>query len=135
MDGIVRTFGTALSIAVPKVGDDTYQFRFQYRRMVKPKHRPVARPGWYVAEWLIYLNMQQTDLIEATGRSKGRVSELVSGRQRFNEDDLAAFSRVLGVSRGYLLEVNPLVVGPEMANMGKLPPPPVPASASAKRRA
>ena len=97
--------------------------------MPKPKHRPKATPGWFVAEWLVYLNMQQTDLIEATGRSKGRISELVSGRQRFNEDDLAAFSRALGVTRGFLLEVNPLTaVGAQHAKAGLLPPPPVPPS-------
>lgn len=100
------------------------------------KRRTEARPGWYVAEWLEYLGMQQTDLIEATGRSKGRISELVSGTQRFNEDDLAAFSRILGVTRGYLLEVNPLTPeGRKFADRGRLPPPPIPSAAPAKKKA
>jgi plasmid maintenance system antidote protein VapI len=99
--------------------------------MPKPKHRSKATPGWFVAEWLDYLTMQQTDLIEATGRSKGRISELVSGRQRFNEDDLAAFSRALGVTRGFLLEVNPdlykkTAEGRAYLDRGRIAPPPLP---------
>jgi plasmid maintenance system antidote protein VapI len=100
------------------------------------KRRKEAKPGWFVAEWLTYLNMQQTDLIEATGRAKSRISELVSGKQRFNEDDLAAFSRALGVTRGFLLEVNPLTPeGAKHAPRGILPPPEIPVPPGAKKKA
>lgn len=100
--------------------------------MAKPKHDKHRQPGWFVAEWLVYLKMQQTDLIDATGRSKGRISELVSGKQRFNDDDLRAFSEALGVTRGYLIEVNPLtpegeaIAEPWRFKRGILPPPPIP---------
>jgi len=124
-DGEVRTFGTLSQGGVPNFGNDNQACRFHNPGMAK--RRSEARPGWYAAEWLEYLHMQQTDLIEATGRSKGRISELVSGRQRFNEDDLAAFSRALGVTRGYLLDVNPLLVrNKALLDRGTLPPPPVP---------
>jgi predicted XRE-type DNA-binding protein len=90
------------------------------------KRRTEARPGWYVAEWLDYLRISQAEVAEAMGRSKGRVSELVSGKQRFNEDDLAAFSRILGVRRGYLLEVNPKTPdGAIHADRGRILPPPL----------
>jgi|DEB19_MinimDraft_3_1074340.scaffolds.fasta_scaffold18610_6 plasmid maintenance system antidote protein VapI len=100
------------------------------------KRRTEARPGWYVAEWLEYLSVSQADVAEAWGRSKGRVSELVCGKQRFNEDDLAAFSRILGVTRGYLLEVNPMTPDGRMhAERGRILPPPPQAPAENKRRA
>ena len=109
---------------VPKIGNDALAGPFHYWNMAKPKHRKVARPGWYVKEWLEYLGLQQTFLIEATGRAKSRISELVTGTQRFNEDDLAAFSRALRVNRGFLLDVNPLEVGRDVAERGRLPLPP-----------
>lgn len=119
---------------VPIFGNDTPLARFHTWGMAKPKHRKVARPGWYVAEWLQYLRLDQTILVEGTGRSKGRISELVTGKQRFNEDDLAAFSRILGVTRGFLLEVNPLTPeGAMHAERGRIAPPPLPQAVSKKR--
>lgn len=119
---------------VPESGNDSIIRLVHNFRMAKPRHDMERQPRWYVAEWLVYLKMQQTDLVEATGRSKGRVSELVSGKQRFNDDDLLAFSEALGVTRGYLLDVNPLsadgkaIVEPGRIKRGILPPPPVPPS-------
>lgn len=121
----VRTYGTNLQETVPDFGNDLISQRFHNWCMAKPKHRKDPKPGWFVAEWLVYLKLEQTVLIEGTGRSKGRISELVTGKQRFNEDDLAAFSRILGVTRGYLLEVNPLTKeGGKWAERGRIRPPP-----------
>lgn len=115
---------------VPGIGNDATVLRFHSRGMVK--RRQEARPGWFIAEWLEYLGLDQTVLVDGYGRSKGRISELVRGVQRWNEDDLAAFSRILGVSRGYLIEVNPLIhrktaEGRAMLERGMIsaPPPPV----------
>lgn len=121
-------------MAVPNSGNDRVALWFHNWTMAKPRHRKGAAPEWYVAQWLEYLGMQQTDLIDATGRSKGRISELVTGSQRFNSDDLRAFSRALGVTRGFILEVNPLAVAREVAERGRIAQPPVP-TAEAKRRA
>lgn len=120
---------------VPVSGNDSDLAVLHNFRMAKPRHREEGKPGWFVAEWLEYLNMQQTDLIDATGRSKGRISELVTGKQRFNEDDLLAFSKALEVRRGFLLDVNPLTSDPLLLQAGtwRLP---APRSASqAKKRA
>lgn len=91
-------------------------------RMAKPRHRPEPIKEWYVAEWLEYLGKKQTVLVEATGRSPGRISEIVNGWQRWNSEDLAAFSAALGVSKGYLVEVNPLTTeGGRLAAPWKAP--------------
>lgn len=76
--------------------------------MAKPKHLPIGEPEWFAAEWLEYLGQEQTLLIKEYGRSKGRISELLSGKQRWNKDDLYHFSRILGVPRAMILDVNPM---------------------------
>lgn len=112
-----------MSIAkIPAYGNDMILGLSHNFRMAKPRHRPEPIKEWFVPEWLEYLGLKQTVLVEATGRSPGRISEIVHGWQRWNSEDLAAFSAALGVSKGYLVDVNPLTVeGGRLAAPWKAP--------------
>ena len=48
---------------------------------------------WYLAEWLQSLQVSQADLVRLTDYPKAKVSDLVTGKQRYNRDilnDIAA---------------------------------------------
>lgn len=62
--------------------------------------------NWYLREWLAFLNMKQVTLIQRTGWDKRKTSELVSGKQRYNQDCLNEAARALGV-RPYELLIEP----------------------------
>lgn len=64
-------------------------------------------PRWFVREWLEFTGKKQTDLMKKTGWSKGTVSDLVNGRERYNVDTLYAFSSVIGCPPGALIDVDP----------------------------
>lgn len=65
------------------------------------------KPRWYVAQWLEFTHVTQADLGRATGWSKGHISDLVNGKERWNEDDIYAFANVIRCPPGALLDVNP----------------------------
>jgi plasmid maintenance system antidote protein VapI len=66
-----------------------------------------SQKHWYAREWLDFTGKKQRDLVEGTDLSKGRVSDLVSGKRRFNSDNLIQFARIIGCSPSELLGVNP----------------------------
>jgi len=72
-----------------------------------PKEIPGA-PRWYMPEWLKYTGRTQSDIVEATGLSLGYVSDLVNGKERYNQDVLWAFAWVLKCPPGAIVDVNPL---------------------------
>lgn len=86
----------------------------------KPTKR--RQPGWFVAEWLAYTEKKQVDLVEATGWSKGRVSDLINGKERYNEDILRQFAAVIGCTPGELIDVNPIEGRPLWSTWKKIPP-------------
>lgn len=64
-------------------------------------------PKWFVLEWLEFTEKTQADLIRRTGWAKGRVSDLVNMKERWNGDHLVAFSAEIGCPAGALVDVNP----------------------------
>lgn len=62
---------------------------------------------WFLREWIKKRGLTQEEVRERLGISKGRMSDLVSMKERWNEDHLAQFAEVLGVERWELLEVDP----------------------------
>ena len=90
------------------IGPNHWPNMTKKRRMPDwPVDMPVP-PRWYVPQWLQYTNTSQVDLVEATGLSKSYVSELVNGKERFNQDILWMFAHVIKCPWGALLDINPL---------------------------
>jgi len=69
---------------------------------------PNPSQRWFVREWMRFRGVTQESLGSCLGISKGRMSELVSGKERFNADHLWGFAGALGIRPSELLEVNPL---------------------------
>lgn len=65
------------------------------------------RSGWYLAAWRHYRNLTLQDVADETGLSRSYISELESGKERYNRDTHAAMSKALGVSLGFLIDINP----------------------------
>ena len=79
--------------------------------------------GWYLAAWRDYRNLTLEDLAAEAGTSKGVVSDMETGNQksngtkaqRFNRDWIERFARALDCTGGYLIDVNPFVQDPQLA--------------------
>lgn len=52
---------------------------------------------WYLKEWLETLQVSQADLVRATDYPKAKVSDLVTGKQRYNRDILNDVSAALNI--------------------------------------
>lgn len=70
------------------------------------------RPRWYLPEWLEHLGLSQEELAARMGTSKGYLSDILTGKRRFNETHLNAIEDAIGVSPGDLLNKNPLSDSP-----------------------
>lgn len=57
--------------------------------MAKVKH------DWYLKEWLGTLEVSQADLCRSTGYPKAKVSELATGKSRYNRDNIATIADAL----------------------------------------
>lgn len=58
---------------------------------------------WYLGEWLKSLRKSQADLVRATDYPKAKVSDLVTGKQRYNRDVLNDVARALNLQPYELL--------------------------------
>ena len=58
---------------------------------------------WYLADWLASKNMNQADLCRATGFPKAKVSELVTGKSRYNRDVVNTISAAMQIDPFELL--------------------------------
>lgn len=70
------------------------------------------RPRWFVAEWLVALDVTQETLAARMGTSKGYLSQIMTGERRYNESTLTAIADALGRAEWELLGVNPLSKSP-----------------------
>lgn len=52
---------------------------------------------WYFTEWLAATNMTQADVVRATGYPKAKVSDLATGKQRYNRDILNDVAKALNI--------------------------------------
>jgi len=52
---------------------------------------------WYLKEWLDTLQVSQADLVRATDYPKAKVSDLVTGKQRYNRDILNDIASALNI--------------------------------------
>ncbi len=64
---------------------------------------------WYLKEWLETLDLSQADLGRLTDYPKAKVSDLVTGKQRFNRDILNDIATALH------LQIHELLMPPEEA--------------------
>jgi transcriptional regulator with XRE-family HTH domain len=84
--------------------------------------------GWWVAAWRDYRGLTQDELAAEVGITKGMVSDLESGAirgnndkgARFNRDWLDKFSKALGTTGGYLIDVNPFATDKGLLAWGDL---------------
>lgn len=60
-------------------------------------------PDWYLAEWLGSLGVTQTELSDATGFGKSKVSELVNGKWHYRRAIVNAVAAALNVEPFELL--------------------------------
>jgi transcriptional regulator with XRE-family HTH domain len=58
---------------------------------------------WYLADWLKTLRVSQADLVRETDYPKAKVSDLVTGKQRYNRDILNDIAKALKISPHELL--------------------------------
>lgn len=70
--------------------------------MRKQSQPQAETPKWYAREWLKAKGVKQSDIVAASGRTKGEVSEWVNGGRRINDDVLEIFAKVLGITKGDL---------------------------------
>jgi transcriptional regulator with XRE-family HTH domain len=52
---------------------------------------------WYLADWLKTLQVSQADLVRLTDYPKAKVSDLVTGKQRYNRDILNDIAKALNI--------------------------------------
>jgi len=84
----------------------------------KGKHYPPehydalkAASGWYLQAWRHHRNLTLEELAEEAGTSKGRISELESGKgARWNSDVADQMARALSTKAGRIVDVNPFLV-------------------------
>ena len=66
------------------------------------------RQKWFLREWRRHRGLSQQKLADRLGTSKGHVSDLETGRLRYNQDHLEALADVLQCGPADLLMRNPL---------------------------
>lgn len=70
-----------------------------YPNMVKaPRH------DWYLVDWMAALKVRQSDIMRETGYSKATMSDLVTGKQRYNRDILNEIADALHIRPNELLQ-------------------------------
>jgi hypothetical protein len=52
---------------------------------------------WFIKEWLDATNTTQADLVRLTDYPKAKVSDLVNGKQRYNEDIINDIAKALNI--------------------------------------
>lgn len=52
---------------------------------------------WYLSDWLKSLQVSQADLVRLTDYPKAKVSDLVTGKQRYNRDILNDIGKALNL--------------------------------------
>lgn len=65
--------------------------------MASPDH------DWYLAQWLVSLQMKQADLERTTGWDKRKASHLVNGKQPYKRDTVNEAARALHIEPFELL--------------------------------
>ena len=58
---------------------------------------------WYLSDWLKTLQVSQADLVRLTDYPKAKISDLVTGKQRYNRDILNDIAAALNVHPHELL--------------------------------
>lgn len=53
--------------------------------------------GWYINEWLDVFDMSQKDLVQITGWSKQKVSDLCTGKGGYTRPTIETLSSALGI--------------------------------------
>lgn len=76
--------------------------------MIATPHPKPQKPRWFLREWLEKRGLTQAKFRERIGISKGRLSALVSGEERWNADHLHLFAAHLDIEPWELLHRNPL---------------------------
>jgi transcriptional regulator with XRE-family HTH domain len=71
-----------------------------------PNMAALPRHDWYLKAWMKTLKVRQSDITRATGYKKATMSELASGKQRYNRDILNEVADALHI-RPYELLMHP----------------------------
>jgi plasmid maintenance system antidote protein VapI len=72
--------------------------------MMSAENRPSASGhGWFAQQWLKTMRKSQADACRALGWSKATASDLVSGKQRYNQDAVEGLASFLQISPYELL--------------------------------
>lgn len=74
--------------------------------------RRPTRTRWFLREWRQHRGLTQERLGARLDISKGRISELESGKVRYNQDLLEGLAEALDCTPGDLLSRNPLEPDP-----------------------
>lgn len=75
-------------------------------RSYYPNMDLAPRHDWYLKAWMTSLKVRQRDIMAATGYSKATMSDLSTGKQRFNRDILNDVANALHI-RPYELLMHP----------------------------
>lgn len=71
-----------------------------------PNMATPPRHDWYLRAWMDATKMRQSDIMKATGYVKAKMSDLATGKQRFNRDILNEVAAALNI-RPYELLMHP----------------------------
>lgn len=85
-----------------------------------PKRR--EPPDHFAAQWRIFKRWSQQDLADRLGVSDSTITRLESGESELRPKMLRKMSKIFGVSRAAILEVDPLKTPSETAEILELLP-------------
>lgn len=71
--------------------------------MAKRRDTGATGHGWFAQQWLETLDRSQADVCRALGWSKAKGSELISGKQRYNQENVEELAGFLHLSPYELL--------------------------------
>jgi transcriptional regulator with XRE-family HTH domain len=76
------------------------------------QNTPMARKKWYLQQWREYRGISQTRLADQIAISRSRISELESGKARYNQDLLERLADALNCEPADLLMRDPTAPNP-----------------------
>ncbi len=80
-----------------------------------------ARHKWFLREWRVFRGLSQEELGAMVGLHKGDISNLETGKRRYNQDQIERLADALGCVPGDLLMRDPAAPEPPQKIWSRIP--------------